>query len=160
MNLEFSNKRVLIPGSSKGIGRACARTFLAEAARAALVSRLVANLLAAQSTLLNDASGATINIIGLGGNVATATRLKGGAASTALMLASAGLARAYAGKGVRVNAVKPGSTFTERRQEGMQAEARQHGISIEEALTRSKATNPLGRAAEPSAIADAVVCLA
>ena len=42
----------------------------------------------------------------------------------------------------------------------MQAEARQHGISIEEALTRSKATSPLGRIAELSAIADGVVYLA
>ena len=42
----------------------------------------------------------------------------------------------------------------------MQAEARQHGISIEEALTRAKATRPLGRKAEPSEIADAVVYLA
>jgi NAD(P)-dependent dehydrogenase (short-subunit alcohol dehydrogenase family) len=42
----------------------------------------------------------------------------------------------------------------------MQAEARQQGISIEEALTRAKATRPLGRIAELSEIADAVVCLA
>ena len=42
----------------------------------------------------------------------------------------------------------------------MQAEARQQGISMEEALTRAKATGPLGRIAEPSEIADAVVYLA
>ena len=37
---------------------------------------------------------------------------------------------------MRVNAVNPGRTFTERLQEGMQAEARQQGIGMEEALTR------------------------
>ena len=59
-----------------------------------------------------------------------------------------------------MNAVDPSLTLTERLHEGMQADARQQGISIEEALTRAKATRPLGRIAEPSEIADAVVYLA
>jgi NAD(P)-dependent dehydrogenase (short-subunit alcohol dehydrogenase family) len=104
--------------------------------------------------------GAVVNVIGSGGKVAAVTHLAGGAANAALMLASAGFAAAYAGKGVRVNAVNPGLTLTERLHEGMQAEARQQGISIEEALTRARATRPLGRIAEPSEIADAVVYLA
>jgi NAD(P)-dependent dehydrogenase (short-subunit alcohol dehydrogenase family) len=104
--------------------------------------------------------GAVVNVIGSGGKVAAVTHLAGGSANAALMLASAGFAAAYAGKGVRVNAVNPGLTLTERLQEGMQAEARQQGISIEEALTRAKATRPLGRIAEPTEIADAVVYLA
>ena len=104
--------------------------------------------------------GAVVNVIGSGGKVAAVTHLAGGSANAALMLASAGLAAAYAGKGVRVNAVNPGLTLTERLHEGMQAEARQQGISMEEALTRAKATRPLGRIAEPGEIADAVVYLA
>ena len=104
--------------------------------------------------------GAVVNVIGSGGKVAAVTHLAGGSANAALMLASAGFAAAYAGKGVRVNAVNPGLTMTERLHEGMQAEARQQGISMEEALTRAKATRPLGRIAEPSEIADAVVYLA
>ena len=104
--------------------------------------------------------GAVVNVIGSGGKVAAVTHLAGGSANAALMLASAGLAAAYAGKGVRVNAVNPGLTLTERLHEGMQAEARHLGISLEEALTRAKATRPLGRIAEPSEIADAVVYLA
>lgn len=105
-------------------------------------------------------SGAVVNVVGSGGKVAAVTHLAGGSANAALMLASAGFAAAYAGKGVRVNAVNPGLTLTERLHEGMQAEARQQGISMEEALTRAKATRPLGRIAEPSEIADAVVYLA
>ena len=104
--------------------------------------------------------GAVVNVIGSGGKVAAVTHLAGGSANAALMLASAGLAAAYAGKGVRVNAVNPGLTLTERLHEGMEAEARQQGISMEEALSRAKATRPLGRIAEPSEIADAVVYLA
>ena len=61
---------------------------------------------------------------------------------------------------MRVNAVNPGFTLNERLHEGMQAEARQRGISMEEALTRAKASRQLGRIAEPSEIADAVVYLA
>lgn len=56
-----------------------------------------------------------------------------------------------------MNAVNRGLTLTERLHEGMQAEARQQGISVEEALMRAKATRPLGRIAESREIADAVV---
>ena len=45
--------------------------------------------------------------------------LAGGTANAALMLASAGLASAYAGKGVRVNAVNPDFTLTVRLHGGM-----------------------------------------
>ena len=51
MNLELTGKHILITGGSKGIGLACARTFLAEGARVALVSRAMQNLLAAQYAL-------------------------------------------------------------------------------------------------------------
>src|SRR5262249_32852033 len=54
--------------------------------------------------------GVIINIIGMGGKIAGPTHLPGGAANAALMLASAGLANAFAGKGIRVNAVNPGLT--------------------------------------------------
>jgi NAD(P)-dependent dehydrogenase (short-subunit alcohol dehydrogenase family) len=104
--------------------------------------------------------GAVVNVIGAGGKVAAVTHLAGGAANAALMLATAGFAAAYAGKGVRVNAVNPDLALTERLQEGMQAEARHQGISIEDALTQARATRPLGRIAEPSEIGDAVVYLA
>lgn len=104
--------------------------------------------------------GAVVNVIGSGGKVAAVTHLAGGAANAALMLASAGLAAAYAGKGVRVNAVNPGRTFTERLAEGMQAEARQQGVTVDEAIAAATKSLPLGRFARPDEIADAVVYLA
>jgi NAD(P)-dependent dehydrogenase (short-subunit alcohol dehydrogenase family) len=76
------------------------------------------------------------------------------------MLVSAGMAAAYAGRGVRVNAVNPGLTLTERLKEGMAADARLQQIEQEEALRRAKAKLPLGRIAEPAEIADAVLFLA
>jgi NAD(P)-dependent dehydrogenase (short-subunit alcohol dehydrogenase family) len=105
-------------------------------------------------------SGVIVNIVGAGGKVASPTHLSGGAANAALMLVSAGLAAAYGAKGVRVNAVNPGLTLTERLKEGMAAEAKLQGISIDQAMTRANERLPLGRIARPEEIADAVVFLA
>ena len=104
--------------------------------------------------------GAIVNVIGQGGKVASPVHMAGGAANAALMLVSAGMAAAYAGKGVRVNAVNPGLTLTERLQEGMKADARLQGIDTEEALQRAKARLPLGRIATPEEVANTVVFLA
>ncbi len=68
--------------------------------------------------------------------------------AAALMLVSAGMAAAYGPMGVRVNAVNPGATHTERLQSGMQATARMLNISEEEALAR------------PEEVADVVLFLA
>jgi len=70
------------------------------------------------------------------------------------------MAAAYAAKGVRVNAVNPGLTLTERLQEGMKADAKLQGIGSDEALQRAKARLPLGRIATPQEIANTVVFLA
>ena len=232
MDLELRNKNVLITGGSKGIGLACARAFLAEGARVAIVSRTQAHLDEARRTLgdvfctaadLSNASaaalmikrteaefgpvdilvnsagaaqismvdelspavwhaamaakyftaihvidplikrmdergaGAIINIIGTGGKFPTPTHLPGGAANAALMLVTAGLANAYAAKGVRVVGLSPGATNTERVALGVKAEARRLGLSEEQALDSMMRSLPLGRFAEPEEIADLVV---
>lgn len=105
-------------------------------------------------------SGAIVNVIGKGGKVASPVHMAGGAANAALMLVSAGMAAAYAGKGVRVNAVNPGLTLTERLQEGMKADAKLAGIDTDEALQRATKGLPLGRIATPEEIANMVVFLA
>ena len=105
-------------------------------------------------------SGAIVNVIGQGGKVASPVHMAGGAANAARILVSAGLAPAYAGHGVRVNAVNPRLTRTERLQEGLKADAKLQGIGSDEALQRAKARLPLGRIAAPEEIANAVVFLA
>ncbi|MDR2113441.1 MAG: SDR family oxidoreductase [Candidatus Accumulibacter sp.] len=104
-------------------------------------------------------AGVILNVVGMGGKFAKTIHLPGGAANAALMLVSAGLAAAYGARGVRVNAVNPGMTLTERLREGLLAEARMNGGTPEEALAKASSKQPLGRIATPEEIADAVVFL-
>jgi NAD(P)-dependent dehydrogenase (short-subunit alcohol dehydrogenase family) len=104
--------------------------------------------------------GAIVNIIGMGGKVAGPVHLPGGAANAALMLATVGLANAYAGMGVRVNGINPGQTLTGRVQEGLEAEARMTGKAIEELHRHSEARIPMGRMGTPQEVAQVAVFLA
>lgn len=105
-------------------------------------------------------SGAIVNIVGLGGKLPMTTHLAGGAANAALMLASAGLAMAYGPRGVRVNALNPSKTATDRLLEGAEAEARQNKVSVEEVLAKASQGLPFGRLATPQDVASAVLFLA
>ena len=101
-----------------------------------------------------------VNVVGAGGKVASTLHISGGSANAALMLASAGLAAAYAPYGVRVNAVNPAATLTERLKEGMSVTARHENITEQEALDQATQKVPMGRLATPEEVADTVVYLA
>jgi NAD(P)-dependent dehydrogenase (short-subunit alcohol dehydrogenase family) len=238
VDLELKDKAVLITGGSKGIGLACARAFLAEGARVALVSRDQGNLDAAKAQLaagtrvvalaadlrqaeaaqqiaaraeaelgpvdivVNSAGaarrylpeelnarawhdamdakyftyihtldallprmaargkGTVINIIGMGGKVASSYHLAGGAANSALMLATVGLAHVYGPKGIRVNAINPAATMTDRVQEALRLEAKTRGMTEAEVLAQNEAKVPLRRYAKPEDVAELTLFLA
>lgn len=105
-------------------------------------------------------AGTIVNVVGMGGKIATPTHLPGGAANAALMLASVGLANAHAGRGVRINVVNPGLTATDRLHEGLAAESRLSGKPVEQLLAERTKAMPLGRIAQPGEIADLVVFVA
>ncbi|HMH19218.1 MAG TPA: SDR family oxidoreductase [Burkholderiales bacterium] len=104
--------------------------------------------------------GAIVNIVGQGGKVANPSHLPGGSANAALMLVSAGLASAFGRQGIRVNAINPGVTLSERAKAGHAAEAKTLGISEEEARRLGEQKIPLGRYARPEEIAAVAVFLA
>jgi NAD(P)-dependent dehydrogenase (short-subunit alcohol dehydrogenase family) len=104
--------------------------------------------------------GVIVNVIGIGGKVAMSAHLAGGAANSALMLATAGLGSVYASKGVRVVGVNPGFTETERLLNGLAVTAKLDGVSVDTARCSIQQSLPLGRMTSPEEVAEAVVFLA
>jgi NAD(P)-dependent dehydrogenase (short-subunit alcohol dehydrogenase family) len=115
---------------------------------------------AALSEMAKRGKGAIVNIIGMGGKVATPIHLPGGAANSALMLATVGLANVYGPKGIRINAINPGATITERVRERVKLEAKALGLPEDEVLTQGQAKIPLKRYAAPEDIANLTLFLA
>ena len=62
MDLGLENKVVIVTGGSKGIGLSCAKAFLAEGARVAIVSRSPDNIASALRDL-PGAIGATADLV-------------------------------------------------------------------------------------------------
>lgn len=105
-------------------------------------------------------AGAVVNIVGQGGRQAGVMHIAGGSANAALMLATVGYARAYADKGIRINAINPGLTRTGRVSEGLAATARATGRAPEDILADELARIPMGRMAEPEEVAAVALFLA
>jgi NAD(P)-dependent dehydrogenase (short-subunit alcohol dehydrogenase family) len=121
-----------------------------------VLRRMVQRIKAGETT----EPGAIVNIIGMGGKSASDIHIAGGAANAALMLATVGLAHYHARYGIRINAINPGSTLTERLQEALKLESQREGVDEAAALARGEAKVPLGRYAKPEEIADVALFLA
>ncbi len=104
--------------------------------------------------------GNIVNIIGAGGKHPSPMHLPGGAANAALMLATAGLATTWASHGIRINAINPGATSTDRIQGSINAEAKMTGQSTEQVFHALHQRIPMGRLAKPEEIANVALFLA
>jgi NAD(P)-dependent dehydrogenase (short-subunit alcohol dehydrogenase family) len=135
----------------------------AEAFQAAMQAKYFPYVYAIDSVIRRMAArghGSIVNVVGQGGRQASPLHIGGGAANAALMLASVGYATAYAARGVRVNVINPGTTRTERMEEGLAASVRATGRSQDELLKELTDEIPLGRVAEPMEIARVAAFLA
>ena len=115
---------------------------------------------AALPQMATRGAGNVVNIIGMGGKVATSYHLPGGAANSALMLATVGLAQVYGPKGVRINAINPGATLTDRVREALRIEAMARKTTEDEVLAQGQARVPLKRYATAEEIANVTLFLA
>ncbi|SMH61370.1 SDR family NAD(P)-dependent oxidoreductase [Azospirillum agricola] len=104
--------------------------------------------------------GAIVNIVGTGGRIPSGTHLPGGSANAALLLSTLGLAREYAPYGIRINAINPGFTLTDRIEQNLALEAKRLGIGRDEALAAGAAATPLRRYGEAHEIAEVALFLA
>ncbi|MFC4158352.1 SDR family oxidoreductase [Chitinimonas lacunae] len=115
---------------------------------------------AEQSSTGRCQTGAIVNIVRMGGKVASAVHGAGGAANVALLLVTVGLASHYARVGIRINAINPATTLTGRADAALEVDACRQGSSRDAVLARLLAEIPLGPYADPAEIADMAVFLA
>ncbi|WP_163934519.1 SDR family NAD(P)-dependent oxidoreductase [Paraferrimonas sp. SM1919] len=78
----------------------------------------------------------------------------------ALVGATKAMALEFGSKNIRANVVAPGAIATDMLAEAYAAIAEAEGCTVEEAAALENSTIPVGRPAEPSEIADAIVYLA
>jgi NAD(P)-dependent dehydrogenase (short-subunit alcohol dehydrogenase family) len=150
--------------NSAGAARRYAPAELSPAAfRQAMDAKYITYVYVTEPVIKRMASrkrGSIVNIVGQGGRMAGVMHIAGGAANSALMLNTVGLARAYAGDGVRCNAINPGLTRTSRVDEGLDAASRATGRPKDELLAEETARIPMGRMAEPEEVAEVALFLA
>ncbi|CAN5410170.1 SDR family oxidoreductase [soil metagenome] len=104
--------------------------------------------------------GTVVNIVGTGGRIPTETHIAGSTANAALLLSTLGLAKYYARFGIRINAVNPGVTLTDRVEYTLKAEAQRLGVTRDEAQARAEASAPMLRLGRADEIADVVAFVA
>lgn len=97
--------------------------------------------------------GRIVNIIGGAGRTPRANFLPGGTTNAALLNFTRGISKELAQYNVRINAISPGFTETERAERLAAQTASDRGISIEEAKAETVKAIPLGKIVQPEEIA-------
>jgi len=109
--------------------------------------------------MIERRDGRIVNIVGTAGRTPGPTFLPGSTTNAALLNFTRGISKELAQYNIRINAISPGLTATERAERLAQQNAAAAGIGIEEAKARATAAIPLGRPVDPTEIAAMVLLL-
>jgi len=109
--------------------------------------------------MMGQRDGRIVNIIGAGGKTPVPTFLTGSTVNAALINFTRGLSKEIAKHNIRIVAVSPTATETERAIQLAEQTARARDISVEEVKAETTSSIPLGRMVKPIEIADLVAFL-
>lgn len=97
--------------------------------------------------------GRIVNIIGGAGRTPRPSFLPGGTTNAALLNFTRGISKELAEYNIRINAISPGATATERAERLAEQNAQARGITVEQAKAETLQGIPLKRIAQPEEIA-------
>jgi len=154
--MELLNQRVLVTGATAGIGRETAKLFARRGASLVVTGRdtargaqTVAVIETELPKMIARGSGAIVNISTMYASVGIADAPAIAAAKAALESLTRSWAAAFGANGIRVNTVAAGPTRTDTAID-----------MLGDGLEQLGSATPLGRTANPSEIAEAIVFLA
>jgi NAD(P)-dependent dehydrogenase (short-subunit alcohol dehydrogenase family) len=101
----------------------------------------------------NRRDGRIVNIIGGAGRTPRPSFLPGGTTNAALLNFTRGISKELAEYNIRINAISPGATATERAERLAEQNAQARGITVEQAKAETLQGIPLKRIAQPEEIA-------
>jgi 3-oxoacyl-[acyl-carrier protein] reductase/bacilysin biosynthesis oxidoreductase BacG len=102
--------------------------------------------------MIKQKDGRIINIVGAAAKTPSATFLTGSTANAALINFTRGISKELAPHNIRINAISPAPTETERAKRLAAQTAQARNISIEEVMAESTQSIPIGRMIKPSEI--------
>ena len=103
--------------------------------------------------MMKQKDGRIINIVGAAAKTPSATFLTGSTANAALINFTRGISKELAAHNIRINAISPAPTETERAKRLSEQTAKARGVSIEEVMAESTQSIPMGRMIKPQEIA-------
>lgn len=103
--------------------------------------------------------GRIVNIIGGAGRTPRPNFLPGGTTNAALLNFTRGISKELAQHNIRINAISPGLTATERAEKLAVQQAQSSKISVEEIKAQSLKAIPLGKLVQPEEIASLALFL-
>jgi len=103
--------------------------------------------------MMRQKDGRIINIVGAAAKTPSATFLTGSTANAALINFTRGISKELAPHNIRINAISPAPTETERAKRLAEQTAKARGVSIEVVMAESTQSIPIGRMIKPEEIA-------